>query len=143
MTGWSLFCLQHISALANTCSVHLPPPPPFAPHTCSPFVTAHPTGTNTPLVCDCVQGLDDHAHKPTLQRLPKHIQIVGSPAAAAVAESLGFTDVISLDHGKTVQTCNGRLTITATAGKFHFTSQPISMVSNLGQQTLPLGRMLT
>ena len=78
-----------------------------------------------------MQGLDDHAHKPTLQRLPKHIQIVGSPAAAAVAESLGFTDVISLDHGKTVQICNGRLTITATAGKLHFISQPISMVNSV------------
>ena len=71
------------------------------------------------LVCDGLQGLDDHAHKPTLQRLPKHIQIVGSPAAATVAESLGFTNVIGLDHGKTEHICNGRLSITATAGKFH------------------------
>ena len=63
-----------------------------------------------------VQGLDDHAHKPTLERLPKDKQVVGSLAAAAVAESLGFTNVIGLDHGKTVQICGGKLNVTATAG---------------------------
>lgn len=70
----------------------------------------------TPLVRESVQGLDDHAHKPTLQRLPKNKQVVGSPAAAAVAEGLGFTNVIGLDHGQTTQICDGRLSITATAG---------------------------
>lgn len=62
------------------------------------------------------QGLDDHAHKPTLQRLPKHKQVVGSPAAATVAEGLGFTNVIALHHGQSVQICDGQLSITATAG---------------------------
>ncbi len=63
------------------------------------------------------QGLDDHAHKPTLERLPKDKLVVGSPAAAAVCQSLGFTNVFGLDHGNTMSVCNGRLQITATAGK--------------------------
>ncbi|DBA80412.1 TPA: hypothetical protein ACH3X2_007349 [Trebouxia sp. C0005] len=62
------------------------------------------------------QGLDDHSHKPTLERLPKDKLVVGSPAAAAVCQSLGFTNVYGLDHGKTMSVCNGRLQITATAG---------------------------
>ena len=77
------------------------------------------TQVQNPLVCESVQGLDDHAHKPTLQRLPKHKQVVASPAAATVAEGLGFTNVIGLDHGQTVQICDGRLSITATAGASH------------------------
>ncbi len=40
-----------------------------------------------------VQGLDDHAHKPTLRKLSKDIPVVGSPAAAAVARQLGFKTV--------------------------------------------------
>ena len=109
------------------------------PHTAPPSISSYtpphspsdPTSSDTPPVCAAVQGLDDHAHKPTLQRLPKHLQIVGSPAAATVAESLGFTNVIGLDHGKTVQICEGRLNITATAGKRYDTSQFISMVAHV------------
>ena len=63
------------------------------------------------------QGLDDHSHKPTLERLPKDKLVVGSPAAAAVCQSLGFTNVFGLDHGKTMSVCSGRLQITATAGE--------------------------
>ncbi len=63
------------------------------------------------------QGLDDHSHKPTLERLPKDKLVVGSPAAAAVCQSLGFTNVFGLDHSKTKTVCNGRLQITATAGE--------------------------
>ena len=40
-----------------------------------------------------VQGLDDHAHKPTLRKLSKDTPVVGSPAAAAVARQLGFKTV--------------------------------------------------
>lgn len=49
------------------------------------------------------QSLDDHTHKPTLQRLPKHIPVVGSPGAAAIAEALGFSNVVALDHDQQVR----------------------------------------
>ncbi|MEB3293814.1 MAG: MBL fold metallo-hydrolase [Synechococcales bacterium] len=44
------------------------------------------------------QGLEDHAHLPTLQVLDKSIPVVGSPSAAKVAESLGFQQVTALQH---------------------------------------------
>ncbi|AFZ42548.1 hypothetical protein PCC7418_0314 [Halothece sp. PCC 7418] len=47
------------------------------------------------------QGLEDHAHKPTLKMLDKRIPVVGSPNAAAVAEDLGYETVTSLPHGET------------------------------------------
>lgn len=45
------------------------------------------------------QGWEDHAHRPTLRALPKDIPVVGSPAAAEVAASLGFKDVTPLRDG--------------------------------------------
>ena len=60
--------------------------------------------------------MDDHAHKPTLERLPKDKLVVGSPAAAVVARQLGFTNVISLDHGQKVRICSEQLEVEATAG---------------------------
>jgi len=47
------------------------------------------------------QGLEDHAHKPTLKMLDKTIPVVGSPNAAEVAEDLEFETVTSLAHGET------------------------------------------
>jgi len=47
------------------------------------------------------QGLDDHAHVPTLQLLPKSLPVIASPTAAEVATKLGFTQVVSLAPGKT------------------------------------------
>ena len=47
------------------------------------------------------QGLADHAHPATLALLPKDVPVVGSAAAAKVAEGLGFSDVISLRPGDT------------------------------------------
>jgi hypothetical protein len=47
------------------------------------------------------QGLDDHAHIPTLELLPKTLPVIASPSAAAVATKLGFTQVVSLAPGKT------------------------------------------
>lgn len=63
-----------------------------------------------------LQGLDDHAHKPTLERLPKNKLVVGSPAAAAVARQLGFSNVISLDHGQKIKICCDQLELEAFAG---------------------------
>jgi hypothetical protein len=61
-------------------------------------------------------AIDDHAHRPTLEALPKTLPVVGSPSAAAVARSLGYQTVYEVDHGQTVTLCEGRLTVTATAG---------------------------
>ena len=47
------------------------------------------------------QGLDDHAHKPTLEKLDRSIPIVGSASAAKVVEQLGYTQVTSLTPGQT------------------------------------------
>jgi hypothetical protein len=47
------------------------------------------------------QGLDDHAHIPTLELLPKSLPVIASPTAAEVATKLGFTQVVSLAPGKT------------------------------------------
>lgn len=45
------------------------------------------------------QGLEDHAHKPTLKTLDKRIPVVGSTNAAEVAEEMGFETVSALTHG--------------------------------------------
>jgi L-ascorbate metabolism protein UlaG (beta-lactamase superfamily) len=47
------------------------------------------------------QGLPDHAHPETLQRLDRSIPVVGSPSAANVAQSLGFQSVTALTHPET------------------------------------------
>jgi hypothetical protein len=49
------------------------------------------------------QGWEDHAHRPTLRLLPKHIPVVGSPAAAEVAKALGFTRVTGLRANASVE----------------------------------------
>ncbi|MBE9028468.1 MBL fold metallo-hydrolase [filamentous cyanobacterium LEGE 11480] len=61
------------------------------------------------------QGLEDHAHPPTLKALDKSIPVVGSPAAAKVVRALGFQNVTALDHGET-NLFGERLEIQATVG---------------------------
>ncbi|MGL5080522.1 MAG: MBL fold metallo-hydrolase [Microcoleaceae cyanobacterium] len=51
------------------------------------------------------QGLEDHAHPPTLKQLDKSIPVVASPSAAKVVQALGYTQVRALEHGSTY-TCN-------------------------------------
>lgn len=46
------------------------------------------------------QGLEDHAHRPTLEQLDRHIPVVASPNAAKVVEKLGYTQITSLGHGE-------------------------------------------
>ncbi len=60
------------------------------------------------------QGLEDHAHPPTLKALAKSIPVIGSPNAAKVARGLGFSDVISLAHGERWEQAG--LSIKAVAG---------------------------
>ncbi|MBE9039974.1 MBL fold metallo-hydrolase [Oscillatoriales cyanobacterium LEGE 11467] len=47
------------------------------------------------------QGLTDHAHPPTLEKLDRAIPVVGSVEAAKVVRSLGYTQVTALAHGET------------------------------------------
>jgi len=61
-------------------------------------------------------AIDDHAHKPTLQRLPKSIPVVGSPSAAALARELGYKDVYEVNHGQEISICNGKIRIRGTMG---------------------------
>jgi L-ascorbate metabolism protein UlaG (beta-lactamase superfamily) len=46
------------------------------------------------------QGLPDHAHIPTLEKLDRAIPVVGSPNAAKVARELGYTQVTAIAHGE-------------------------------------------
>ncbi len=46
------------------------------------------------------QGLEDHAHPPTLQALPKDWSVVGSQKAADVVNELGYKSVTALEHGQ-------------------------------------------
>lgn len=61
------------------------------------------------------QGLEDHAHKPTLAVLDKQIPVVGSPSAAKVAEDLGYQQVSALVRGETF-TLGDRVEIRALPG---------------------------
>ena len=63
-----------------------------------------------------MQGLPDHAHEPTLKRISKDKLLIASPAGAKVAEGLGFTNVVTLDHGQETTLGNGKLRIKATVG---------------------------
>ncbi|NEP46614.1 MAG: MBL fold metallo-hydrolase [Okeania sp. SIO2H7] len=47
------------------------------------------------------QGLEDHAHPPTLKQLDKNIPVVASPNAAKVVRELGFVQITTLPHGET------------------------------------------
>lgn len=49
------------------------------------------------------QGLEDHAHPPTLKKLDKQIPVVASPNGAKVAKALGFSSVTSLEHQENYQ----------------------------------------
>ncbi|UBF24672.1 MBL fold metallo-hydrolase [Kovacikia minuta CCNUW1] len=61
------------------------------------------------------QGVDDHCHKPTLERLDHSIPVVASPSAAKVVRNLGFHKVVSLSHWQDVEVTD-TLQITAVLG---------------------------
>ncbi|MGK7944243.1 MAG: MBL fold metallo-hydrolase [Microcystaceae cyanobacterium] len=46
------------------------------------------------------QGLEDHSHIPTLEKLDHQIPVVASPSAAKVVEQLGYSQITPLDHGQ-------------------------------------------
>jgi L-ascorbate metabolism protein UlaG (beta-lactamase superfamily) len=61
------------------------------------------------------QGLEDHAHPPTLKQLDKNIPVVASPNAAKVVAQLGYQQIISLNHGESF-TLNDQIEIKAFPG---------------------------
>jgi L-ascorbate metabolism protein UlaG (beta-lactamase superfamily) len=60
------------------------------------------------------QGLEDHAHPPTLEVLNHNLPVVASPNAAKVVENMGYSDVKSLNHGQSLRI--DQLEITAVIG---------------------------
>jgi L-ascorbate metabolism protein UlaG (beta-lactamase superfamily) len=66
------------------------------------FKGEHPRPRSIPEAVDLIllsQGLEDHAHPPTLKALDRAIPVVGSPNAAKVVKELGYSNVTALDHG--------------------------------------------
>ena len=49
------------------------------------------------------QGLEDHAHPPTLKELDHDLPVIASPNAAKVVNKIGYTKVTSLNHGEVFQ----------------------------------------
>lgn len=52
------------------------------------------------------QGLEDHAHPPTLEQLDRQIPVVASPNAAKVVKQLGYTQITTLPHGESFTLAN-------------------------------------
>jgi L-ascorbate metabolism protein UlaG (beta-lactamase superfamily) len=46
------------------------------------------------------QGLEDHAHPPTLKTLDRSIPVIASPGAAKVVKELGYQNIVTLTHGE-------------------------------------------
>ncbi len=69
------------------------------------------------------QGLDDHAHRPTLAKLAKDIPVVASRTAAAIAQDLGYLNITPLKPGETHE-ISKKLQIIATKGA------PVPQVEN-------------
>lgn len=61
------------------------------------------------------QGLEDHAHPPTLKQLNHEIPVLASPSAAKVVQDLSYACVTSLGHGETF-TLNHKVEIQAFPG---------------------------
>jgi L-ascorbate metabolism protein UlaG (beta-lactamase superfamily) len=61
--------------------------------------TARPIPENIDLIL-LSQGLPDHAHIPTLEKLDRQIPVLASPNAAKVVKELGYTQVTAIAHGE-------------------------------------------
>ena len=44
------------------------------------------------------QGLEDHAHPPTLEKLDRNLPVIGSPNAGKVCEEFGYQNITTLNH---------------------------------------------
>jgi L-ascorbate metabolism protein UlaG (beta-lactamase superfamily) len=82
------------------------------------FRGEHPQPRTLPEAIDLIllsQGLEDHAHPPTLKSLDRSIPVVGSPNAVKVVQDLGYHHATALDHGETF-TLGEAVTIKAVPG---------------------------
>ena len=82
------------------------------------FRGEHPHPCPLPESIDLIllsQGLEDHAHPPTLRALDRSIPVVASPNGAKVAQELGYQQVTALGHGETF-TLRDQVTIKAVPG---------------------------
>jgi len=61
------------------------------------------------------QGLEDHAHTPTLKELDRNIPVVASPNAEKVVQELGYTNITPVAHGDT-HTIKDKVEIKAIPG---------------------------
>lgn len=61
------------------------------------------------------QGLEDHAHRPTLKQMDRQLPVIASPNGAKVAQDLGYTQVTALAPGETT-TFQDTLEIHALSG---------------------------
>jgi L-ascorbate metabolism protein UlaG (beta-lactamase superfamily) len=61
--------------------------------------TVRPIPENIDLIL-LSQGLPDHAHIPTLEKLDRQIPVLASANAAKVVKELGYTQVTAIDHGE-------------------------------------------
>lgn len=82
------------------------------------FKGDHPAPQPIPTDIDLIllsQGLPDHAHVPTLERLDRQIPVVASASAAKIVTGLGYQQVTTLAHGNCF-TLADRLKIQALPG---------------------------
>lgn len=61
------------------------------------------------------QGLEDHAHPPTLKELDRNIPVVASENATKVVRELGYKQIKTLEHGQSY-TLNNTVEIRAVPG---------------------------
>ncbi|NEQ95748.1 MAG: MBL fold metallo-hydrolase [Cyanothece sp. SIO2G6] len=61
------------------------------------------------------QGLEDHAHRPTLNQLDRTIPVIASPTAAKVAQELDYTTITTLSPGDS-HMVGDRLQVQALSG---------------------------
>lgn len=82
------------------------------------FKGEHPQPQPLPEGIDLIllsQGLEDHAHRPTLEALDRSIPVVGSANAAKVVQELGYRNITALPHGE-LFTLDHALTVKAVPG---------------------------
>lgn len=82
------------------------------------FKSERPTPRRIPEKIDLIllsQGLEDHTHIPTLEKLDHNIPIIASPNAAKIVKKLGYTQITSLTHNSKINIGN-ELEITALPG---------------------------
>lgn len=82
------------------------------------FKGVHPVERSVPADIDLIlltQGLPDHAHGPTLERLDRSIPVLASPNGGRAVAPFNYASVTQLDHGEIYRIAD-RLEIKAVPG---------------------------